>query len=193
MDPEDPDPESRSKHMAGTHAPVRNPKHGRRTPPSANMMVSEVFAELFPIYLECSNEVQAAIKDMVLIVNDPEATEDERHMAVATIAEALFPASCDSGFGVDLENLNKAAVGDEAQVLDRMAAEQATFSERLQAVMDRRGVTQAELAKAIGVGQPAISMLLSRECRPQRRTVEKIAKALKVPAEEIWPGFRDEG
>ena len=47
-------------------------------------------------------------------------------------------------------------------------------------------------AAAIGVGQPAISMVLTRNCRPQRRTVEKIAKALDVSAEEVWPGFTKE-
>jgi len=29
-------------------------------------------------------------------------------------------------------------------------------------------------------------MMLNRQCRPQRRTVAKFAKALKVPAGELW-------
>jgi len=43
-----------------------------------------------------------------------------------------------------------------------------------------RGLTQAALAERIGVGQPAISMMLSRKCRPQRHTIEKLAAALQM-------------
>jgi hypothetical protein len=50
-----------------------------------------MFAFMFQAYLECSDEIQAAIRDMVAIVNDPAATEDERDAAIATITEALFP------------------------------------------------------------------------------------------------------
>jgi transcriptional regulator with XRE-family HTH domain len=53
--------------------------------------------------------------------------------------------------------------------------------------MEERGVTQTELAERIGVGQPAISNMLCRQCRPQKRTVEKIAAALEVAPEELWP------
>ncbi len=54
-------------------------------------------------------------------------------------------------------------------------------------------MSQVELAAAIGVGQPAISMMLSRNCRPQRRTVECIARALEVTPNDLWPGFRSAG
>jgi transcriptional regulator with XRE-family HTH domain len=52
--------------------------------------------------------------------------------------------------------------------------------------MERKNISQAELAKAIGVSQPAISLLLARKCRPQRRTVEKLAEALNVETRELW-------
>lgn len=49
-------------------------------------------------------------------------------------------------------------------------------------------MTQDQLAEKIGVGQPAISMMLKRQCRPQKRTVQRLAEALGVAAEELWPG-----
>ena len=53
--------------------------------------------------------------------------------------------------------------------------------------MKQRSITQEQLAEAIGVGQPAVSMLLSRTCRPRKRTVERIAVALGVEPSELWP------
>ena len=45
---------------------------------------------------------------------------------------------------------------------------------------------QIDLANASGVGQPAISMMLSRNCRPQKRTVIRIAAALGISPGELW-------
>ena len=67
--------------------------------------------------------------------------------------------------------------------------EKSEFANSLDGHMKAKGISQVELAAAIGVGQPAISMMLSRDCRPQRRTVEKLARALGVPPNDLWPGF----
>jgi len=56
--------------------------------------------------------------------------------------------------------------------------------------MARRGMTQEALAAKLGVGQPAISNMLNRQCRPQRRTVLRLAQALGISPEELWPGFQ---
>jgi lambda repressor-like predicted transcriptional regulator len=53
--------------------------------------------------------------------------------------------------------------------------------------MQKCGVTQVQLAETIGVGQSAIAMMLQRECRPQRRTVARMAEALGVTPETLWP------
>ena len=50
-------------------------------------------------------------------------------------------------------------------------------------------MTQEQLAAKIGVGQPAISNMLNRQCRPQRRTVKRLATALDVSPEDLWPGI----
>ena len=62
--------------------------------------------------------------------------------------------------------------------------------ERLRTAMHQRGVTQEQLADKIGIGQPAVSMMLQRHCRPQQRTVRRLAEALGVAPEELWPGIK---
>jgi lambda repressor-like predicted transcriptional regulator len=159
-----------------------------------NIMVSRQFAELLCAYRECSTEVQKIIESMAEIVNDSDATEDERDAAVATIAEALFPCRANGAPGVDLEEESKRILsqgGAAKQVLQEMDEEENAFAERVTSLMKGKGWTQADLAAAIEVGQPAISMLLTRNSRPQRRTVERIARALGVAPEEIWPTYKD--
>ncbi len=104
---------------------------------------------------------------------------------MGTISEALFPSPSH-----DLEELEKKAAPQDKTILDRMDHEEATFAERLAILMEKRNMTQEELGAAIDVGQSAISMMLARDCRPQRRTVEKLARALRVSPEELWPGVK---
>jgi ribosome-binding protein aMBF1 (putative translation factor) len=133
-------------------------------------------------YAECSPKLQAALRDLIEALKDPDTDEDDRRMAERAIREALFP----TGY-VDLEEEMQRATGEEAEVLVEMDKEEATFAERVADLMSDRGMTQQDLAERIGVGQPAVSMMLKRQARPQRRTVEKVARALGVPTEEIWP------
>src|SRR5205807_6174384 len=65
---------------------------------------------------------------------------------------------------------------------------EAAFAATLARLLAERQLTQAQLAERIGVGQSAISMLLKRRCRPQRRTLGKLAEALGVPVDVLWPG-----
>ena len=150
-----------------------------------NLIASQVFSKVFQAYLECSDKVQAAIRDMSQIVNDPNADPDESDAALATIAEALFPTRDNGTLGVDSESLDKNAPTE-------MDAQEETFADRLNSLLRVKGMTQSDLAAAIRVGQPAVSMMLSRQCRPQRRTVTSIAKALDVPPREIWPTFDED-
>lgn len=152
--------------------------------------ISRLFATCLCAFRECSDEVQAIIVEMASIANNPEATSEEREAAVATIAEALFPAGDNGPLGVDLEAFESLDSEEpERTVLDEMDAEEATFSDRLAALLRDKQVTQVQLAERIGVGQPAISMMLARRCRPQRRTIQKVAGALGVAPEDLWPGF----
>lgn len=160
--------------------------------PHSDLIASQFFAQCFCAYLECSAEMQEVIRDMTLIVNDPEADDDERQAALATMAEALFPSGVNGSLGVDLEESEEMDTDEGKAILASMDQEEETFAERLFSLLKQRGMTQSDLAAAIGVRQPAISMMLARNCRPQRRTVKKIAEALEVAPESLWPGFKEE-
>ena len=132
----------------------------------------------------CDPEIQAVIREMFAICESADADDDEKNRAMATAVEALFPslASDSLEFADGLRKLERA--NQRASELD---AEEATFAERLKAIMDSRDWTQERLAAAIGVGQPAISNMLNRQCRPQRSTVTRLADALGVEPNELWP------
>jgi transcriptional regulator with XRE-family HTH domain len=53
--------------------------------------------------------------------------------------------------------------------------------------MTEKCVTQQELAQRIGCSQPAVSQMLNRSCRPQKKTILKLAEALNVRPQELWP------
>lgn len=150
--------------------------------------VSQLFATCLCAFKECSDSIQAMILEMAAIANDPAATPEEREAAVATITEALFPADESGRLGVDLESQDMLpdAMADR-DAIDRLDAEEQGFAERLAALLKKKQITQVQLAESIGVGQPAVSMMLARKCRPQRRTVEKIASALGVSTADLWP------
>jgi lambda repressor-like predicted transcriptional regulator len=154
------------------------------------LMTSRMFAQVLQAYMECSEEIQGVVRDMSEIVNDPSASEDEKLMACSTIGEALFPSHDSGHLGVDLEEAERADLQqskDFKEVHTAMDREETHFVDRVQTLMRERGLTQTDLAEACEIGQPAVSNLLSRRSRPQRRTVEKIAKALGVSPPEIWP------
>jgi transcriptional regulator with XRE-family HTH domain len=67
-----------------------------------------------------------------------------------------------------------------------MIEEEQTFAQRLSAFLTEKEMTQEQLASAIGVGQSAISNMLNRQCRPQRKTVARIAAALGIEPAELW-------
>src|SRR5262249_49393951 len=122
-------------------------------------------------------------------INDSETDSDDRDAALATLAEALFPISHNGELGIEIGALRAEAdkFPSVKAAFDAADAQQATFATRLDAIMKSKEIGQSDLAKMIGVQQPAISMMLSRDCRPQRRTIEKIAGALGVKPEDLWP------
>lgn len=44
----------------------------------AEIKLSKWFADMLQSYMECSDDVQAAIRDMAQVMNSPEATGEER-------------------------------------------------------------------------------------------------------------------
>jgi plasmid maintenance system antidote protein VapI len=150
---------------------------------------------IFRAFKECSDVLQEHACSMFEIISNKETPEDEKQLAIMTLADILFPNPDreDGLLGMDLkraEELGAAGSSEANEVLEKMDREEATFAERLREAMERRSVTQLDLAKRIGVTQPAISMMLQRECRPQRRTVVKLAEALGISPQDLWPGFQ---
>ena len=59
------------------------------------------------------------------------------------------------------------------------------FSRRLKHVMYMKGVTQEVLAERTGLSQPAISAYLSGRSTPTVYNLDKIARALKCPVDDL--------
>ena len=141
--------------------------------------------------MECSSELKEQVLLLLKnVVCADDVDRDDKEMAMFTIADILFPIPHKGMHGMDLQESEEEAAQQDSELLEivnRMNLEEATFAERLQAAMDDQGMTQAELAIAVGLGQSAIANLIARNCRPQRRTVIKLANALCVSPDELWP------
>ena len=160
-------------------------------PTKAERIVSESFAQVFRAYIEASDEVQAVIRDMCEVINCAETDPDDREAAIVTLVEALFPVSHNGGLGIDIGDLREVLVtspsADFKDDIEAADSRDRLFVERLTSEMAKKKMTQAELASLTGVTQPAISMMLSRKCHPQFATIKKLAKALDIPPESLWP------
>lgn len=154
--------------------------------------------EFMRAFMECSDELREHALEMLEAMGDPDADATEREFAAITLADLLYPNTHegDKRLGIDLTEAEKlardpanmhAAESGSIAALDAMDAEEATFAERLVAVMKERNLTQTALAEKVCLHQSAISMMLSRQCRPQKRTVAKLAAALGVKPGELWP------
>ena len=151
-------------------------------------------AHLLQAFMECSTELQQHAKEMLKVLLDPEGNDEDRFLATSTLADLLFPNmhEGDKLLGLDLkvaEEIATQSSPEAAAVLAEMDREEEVFAVRLEEVMRDRGINQTELARRVGIGQSAISMMLKRECRPQKRTIIRLAEALSVKPDELWAGF----
>ena len=145
--------------------------------------------------MECSSELQEQVLLLLKeVVCAEDVDPDDKEMAVFTIADILFPNPHKGLHGVDLqESEDEAAQKSEelSTIVRQMDSQEVTFAQKLKDTMDEQGMTQSELAYEVGLGQSAIANLLARNCRPQRRTVVKLAKALNITPDELWPCAQD--
>jgi lambda repressor-like predicted transcriptional regulator len=160
---------------------------------SAATLQSSALQAASPIVLalmECDQELR---EEAIGLFKD--IASGERFATAALLAEILFPnADHKSLPGLDLAEAEEIAceISPEAKdVLAEMDKEEAIFADRLRSLMTKKGFTQAQLAEKLGVGQPAISMMLQRDCRPQKRPIIRLAEVLGVQAEELWPKIKD--
>ena len=159
------------------------------TKDDGNQILAKLFSDVFRAFEESSDEVQAVIRDMVGIINNHESEEEEKHAALATLTEALFPSHHNGELGIGIEDMRDVFDGVEPlrNALADLDREQQTFAERLAALIEEKGLTQTELAARVGVKQPAISMMLKRSCRPQQETLNRMVAALGVSVQDLWP------
>jgi predicted XRE-type DNA-binding protein len=148
---------------------------------------SAQFAMFLRAYHECSEAIQGVVDEMSLIIVDETATEEDKAHAAETMVEALFPkltADMQEGITNAMHTRRSKAAREE---LDK---EEEMFATKLKMAMEAADISQTRLAELTDVSQPAISNMLNRKCRPHRGTVEKLARALKVPPTELWPDHK---
>lgn len=144
-------------------------------------------AEILQAFFRLDAKAQEAVREQVDRLGNPRTPDAERARLEGTLA-TLLGAEEGAGAGRTVSRAERLTPAHR-ELLARMEQEEAAFAATLARLMAERQLTQAELAGRIGVGQSAIAMLLKRRCRPQRRTIGKLAEALGVPVEELWPGF----
>ena len=156
--------------------------------------------DLIRRYLECSNNVQSVVRSMFAVLEHPLTTNDDRQRAITTIADALFvnPLEGHGNYGFDFLTAERDAARKHEQLerrpvvaarLDQLDSQESTFAHRLRKILDEKYVTQEELAERIDCTQSAISKMLSRDARPQRKTILKMAQALNVEPTDLWPNL----
>jgi lambda repressor-like predicted transcriptional regulator len=158
---------------------------------------TSAFQAAAPIILalcECEEELRKGAIELFQQLASGQLDQEQRFATTALIAEILFPNTDDKGIpGLDLveaEEIAPKAKPESKAVLAQMDKDEEFFARRLGELMEAKHFSQAELAAKVGIGQPAVSMMLNRTCRPQRKTVLRFAEALGVVPEELWPPFR---
>jgi lambda repressor-like predicted transcriptional regulator len=159
---------------------MSNPRNNR---PAHDFRASSLLAA----FLKLEKKDQQSIGDKVKIAVDPNASDEQRHRAEEEVLAVLRKVGGPAA-GIRSLSQQDRLSAEQLALRGRMDQQEVEFAERLSRLMAERQVTQAELARRIGVGQSAVSMLLSRKCRPQPRTLGKIAEALGVRVEDLWPG-----
>lgn len=61
------------------------------------------------------------------------------------------------------------------------------FAEQLRQLLQKRGLTQAELARAAGVSKDAISTYMTHRSLPSEGSLTKIARVLRVDPDLLLP------
>jgi transcriptional regulator with XRE-family HTH domain len=140
---------------------------------------------------QCSEQLRSDAERLMAIVDDPNSQPGERGLAWNTLLDQFHLLPDDEGrYGMGIARSEEGAA-QRFPVLtyevNRMDSQEALFADRLRQIMKDKNITQQQLAERIECSQPAISQMLNRKCRPQRKTLDKIASALSVDVVELWP------
>src|SRR5688572_8505552 len=91
-------------------------------------------ARFLHAYLECSDELQCGVQELLRIVFDEDTTEQEKEMALVTVADILFPNFHNGVLGMDLQESEQDAathIEGFSEVLSQLNAEEDEFAKRL--------------------------------------------------------------
>jgi len=133
---------------------------------------------------ECGEQLRTDAERLMAIVDDPNSLPGERGRAWNTLLDQFHLLPDDEGrYGMDLAR-SEAGAAERfpmlAREVEQMDSQEALFADRLRRIMKDKNITQQQMAERIECSQPAISQMLNRKCRPQRKTLDKIAAALSV-------------
>lgn len=154
--------------------------------------------EVIKRFMECSDKVQSVVRSMFAVLEYEHSTPEDKQRALSTIIEALSlnPETGHVTYDIDRpRHENDCAKGQPAEshghfISNRLGqpdTHEASFAVRLSQLLIEKNITQEELADRIGCTQSAISKMLTRNARPRRTTILKMADALKVEPTELWP------
>lgn len=65
----------------------------------------------------------------------------------------------------------------------------AEFKKRVHRAMTKKEWNQSDLGRHSGLGKDSISKYLSEQTVPSRSSIEKLARALNVTANDLWPNY----
>ena len=144
-------------------------------------------------YMECTNDIQQLVKELIYdVILSDDSDADEKHMAIFSVADALFPNPYKGLHGMDLaESEFDAASRDPelAKIVADMNAEELSFSERLRSLMDEKGITQQSFVATVRLGSFAIPNIISRHGLPPRRSGQKIYQPFGVEQPAYFPWY----
>ena len=107
-------------------------------------------AKFLHAYLERSSVIQAGIREMLEILNDPNTDDDDRDMTLFTLADALFPNPHDGKMGMDLEQSEKYGAEGSDETLRRFGGvgpEEETFAVASAMQWQRLGLPKKSLPR----------------------------------------------
>lgn len=154
-------------------------------------MPSPVQQRLWASLAECSDAIQQVVISMLRVLKNPGTSPQERQRALMMIADALSLGpgevnDCNQEL-LELEAGATQPSPSSVHKVENFVSQEAEFATRLRDLMGAKHLSQTELAKRIGCSQAAISLMLHRRCRPQKKTLLKLAEALNVRVQQLWP------
>lgn len=156
--------------------------------------VLRTFAWLHAAYVECVEPVRQLVDDLSLAVCNDGASDSDTDVdcALTAMIDLLTPAATAGRGPWPRAVAPLPCFWHEPAVPDRapLGRPEAMFATRLAERMREKEVTPEWLGHQSGVGELAVARLLDGQGRPRLRTVVRIAHALGVTPDDLWPDVR---